>query len=206
MIGIIDYGLGNIKAFVNLYKRENIPVKVISESKHFVDITKLILPGVGAFDHAMKLFDSSGLQPTVEDFVKEKKVPVLGICVGLQIMAKKSNEGKLLGLGWVDATVEKIPIIDLTNDTHLPHMGWNTTISKLNPPSPLLQFLPKNPKFYFLHSYYFNCELHEDSIASTDYGIKFTSAIQHNNIYGVQFHPEKSHNNGVKLLTNFWNI
>ena len=206
MIGVIDYGLGNIKAFVNLYNRENIPVKVISKPKDFVDITKLILPGVGAFDHAMGLFNNSGLKSNVQELVLQKRVPVLGICVGLQIMAEKSDEGSLSGLGWIKAVVEKIPITNLANNTHLPHMGWNTILPKLPQASSLFNSLPEGPKFYFLHSYFFNCKTQEDSIATTDYGIKFTSAIQHNNISGVQFHPEKSHGNGVKVLTNFWKI
>lgn len=201
MIGIIDYGLGNIKAFVNVYDRLSIPTKVIKSENDFEDVTKLILPGVGAFDHAMIKLNNSGLRDRLEKLVCMDKIPVLGICVGMQMLTKSSDEGNLPGLGWIDGKVEKFNTNDIQYKTKLPHMGWNNVVLKKE--NPLMKQLKDNPKFYFLHSYYFNCSDNSNVLSSTIYGKEFSSAVNNENVFGVQFHPEKSHQNGITLLNNF---
>lgn len=201
MIGIINYGLGNIKAFENIYKRLHIPVKILHQTEDFSDVTRLILPGVGAFDHAMQAFNQSGMREVTERMVLESKIPVIGICVGMQMLAQSSDEGVLPGLGWIDGVVKKFDETKISFDTHLPHMGWNdVTVNKNNR---LFSSFPAEPKFYFLHSYYFECIHESESIAESNYGITFTCAVNHENIFGVQFHPEKSHEYGIRLLENF---
>ena len=201
MIGIIDYGLGNIKAFSNIYKSLDIKYKIVQKSEELKDITKIILPGVGAFDDAMNKFNESGLRDGVEKMVLNEKKPILGICVGMQILAESSDEGAEKGLGWINASVKIFDTKTINHDTKLPHMGWNT-IDIQSKNEPLFQDLEQQARFYFLHSYYFQCE-NSNIIAETKYGGKYTSAVRSDNIYGVQFHPEKSHQNGVRLLSNF---
>jgi len=201
MITIINYGLGNISAFANVYKRLNIPVTIATRREELKDARKIILPGVGAFDHAVTLLQQSGMRETLDELVLEKKITVIGICVGMQILAKSSEEGILPGLGWIDGEVKKFDAKQLTQSTHLPHMGWNTI--KPSNGNGLFASLPEYPRFYFLHSYYFHCHNELNSIATTRYGIEFASAVNSLNIYGVQFHPEKSHENGIQVLNNF---
>ena len=203
MIGIIDYGMGNIKAFSNIYKQLDIPHKIITSKEHFKDVEKIILPGVGAFDHAMSQLNRSGLFDALNDLVLNQKKPVLGVCVGMQMMANCSEEGVLNGLGWIDATVNKFNKEELNNKP-LPHMGWNSVNQIAS--NPLFKDIDVNSRFYFLHSYYFNSASKEHSIALTKYGSQFTCAIGQDNIFGVQFHPEKSHHNGMQLLKNFSNL
>ena len=201
MIAIIDYGLGNIRAFANIYKQLNIPFKVAQQVQDLNDITKIILPGVGAFDYAMDQLNSSGMRDDLDDLVLNKKVPVIGICVGMQMLAGSSDEGKLPGLNWLDASVKKFDDKIFSYATHLPHMGWNDIIAVKE--NKLLYGLETEAKFYFLHSYYFHCNNAQDTIAMTDYGLNFSCAVNKENIYGVQFHPEKSHQYGIQLLKNF---
>lgn len=204
MITIINYGLGNISAFANVYKRLNIPVTIATRSQELKDARKIILPGVGAFDHAMTLLQQSGMRETLDELVLDKKIPVIGICVGMQILAKSSDEGVLPGLGWIDGAVKKFDASLIKHKTRLPHMGWNT-INPINN-NVLFALLPEDPRFYFLHSYYFHCHNKLNVIANTQYGIEYASAVHSENIYGVQFHPEKSHENGIQVLNNFANL
>ncbi len=201
MIGIIDYGLGNIKAFINIYNRLHIPVKSIKTIHDFDDISRLILPGVGAFDFAMEKFNQSGLRDPIENLVFKNNIPIIGICVGMQMLAFSSDEGSLPGLGWIPGTVKKFDETLISYSTHLPHMGWNDII--INNNQTIFNDFEPDPKFYFLHSYYFQTENHNQIVATSHYGIDFTCAVNHKNIVGVQFHPEKSHHFGVKLLENF---
>ena len=204
MISIVDYGLGNLKAFANIYKRLNIPAEIVTTAEQLKKSEKIILPGVGAFDHAMERLNNSGLRDTLDDLVLNKKIPVLGICVGMQMLGNSSDEGKLSGLKWIDGEVKLFDVNSIKHTTRLPHMGWNDVEpTKLNP---IMEGLHNNAIFYFLHSYYFSCNNTDDSIAVSDYGIRYTCAVNHNNIYGVQFHPEKSHNYGIQLLKNFANL
>ena len=204
MIGIVDYGMGNIKAFSNIYKQFDIPHRVITSKNHFKDVEKIILPGVGAFDHAMMRLGESGLLETLNDMVINKKKPVLGICVGMQMMAKSSEEGTLSGLGWIEATVKKFNKEENGCGNPLPHMGWNSVNHVVD--NPLFKDIDANSRFYFLHSYYFSSASKEHSIGLTEYGDQFTCATRRDNIFGVQFHPEKSHQNGMQLLINFSNL
>ena len=204
MITIIDYGVGNINAFINVYKRGDIPAKIAKEPADLEGAEKLILPGVGSFDHAMGQLNSSGMREKLDELVLVKQVPVIGICVGMQMMGNSSEEGQLEGLKWIDATVKKFDERKINQVTKLPHMGWNDVVPTTN--SRLFEGLEKDSIFYFLHSYYFNCLNPIDIIATSDYGDKFTCAVNHKNIYGIQFHPEKSHHYGEKLLINFANL
>ncbi|MBN1664243.1 MAG: imidazole glycerol phosphate synthase subunit HisH [Deltaproteobacteria bacterium] len=207
-VTIVNYGLGNIQAFVNIYKRLNIDAGIASKAGELLEAEKIILPGVGAFDWAMTRLNESGMRDVLDELVVDKKVPVLGICVGMQMMAKRSDEGVLAGLGWIDAEVKKFRRLEGKKVSEeklmLPHMGWND-VMPCNTDC-LFKNLGADARFYFLHSYYFHCNNQNDTIATTDYGIKYTSAANHKNIYGVQFHPEKSHSWGIQLLKNFAEI
>ncbi|MCW2270317.1 Imidazole glycerol phosphate synthase subunit HisH 1 [compost metagenome] len=204
MITIIDYGLGNIQAFVNVYKRLNIPVKVAKHADDLRDVQRLILPGVGAFDHAMERLDASGMRPALEQMVRFEKVPVLGICVGMQILAAASEEGSLPGLGWVEGRVKAFANAPGLKDLPLPHMGWNDV--RPMPGSALFKGMEEDARFYFLHSFYFDCEGSDGAGASASYGHDFVCAVAQGNVFGVQFHPEKSHHWGHNLLKNFAEI
>lgn len=201
MISLVDYGLGNILAFANIYKRLNIPVRVVSTAPELRTSEKIILPGVGSFDWAMTRLNESGMRETLDLLVMEKQVPIIGICVGMQMMAKRSDEGQLDGLGWVDAEVKRFDESTFKQSTYLPHMGWNDVVSVMS--HPLLNGLEADAKFYFLHSYYFSEANSTQVFAQTNYNGLYTSGIHSNNIFGVQFHPEKSHHWGVRLLKNF---
>ena len=201
MIAIINYGLGNINAFVNVYKMQGVMLKIASKANELIGATKIILPGVGSFDQAMILFDKSGMRPLVDKMVLTDGVPLIGICVGMQMLAHSSEEGILPGLGYIDAVVRRFDESKMVRKLNLPHMGWNDICP--NNDSILFNDLTVNPLFYFLHSYYFDCENATNSIATADYGGEFTCAVKKENIYGVQFHPEKSHHNGIQLLKNF---
>lgn len=201
MITLIDYGVGNIFAFQNVYKRLNIPTKIAKKSADLEDAEKLVLPGVGAFDYAMEQLNSSGMRQKLDALVLEKKIPIIGICVGMQMMGNRSDEGITEGLKWIDADIIKFDENLIHQRTKMPHMGWND-VCPISGHS-LFKGLEREAIFYFLHSYYFKCNNAEDSIAITDYGISFTSAVNSDDIYGIQFHPEKSHQYGEKLLHNF---
>lgn len=204
MIAIVDYGLGNIRAFANVYKALEMPFLIASKTDDLKQASKIILPGVGAFDQAMELLQGSGMRESLDDLVLKRELPVLGICVGMQMLAHSSEEGKLPGLGWIDGVVKKFDTSHLLHKTRLPHMGWN----QINPKkeNKLFHELSDGSRFYFLHSYYFQCHHEKDTAAETDYGDLFSSAVNSGNIYGVQFHPEKSHRNGIQLLKNFGNL
>ena len=204
MITIINYGSGNIAAIANIYKRLNIDYVVASKPNQLCLGSKLILPGVGAFDKTMELLNSSGLTDELNQLVLIKKMPILGVCVGMHVMANKSEEGNLKGLGWFDASVKKLDVSVLNQKPYLPHMGWNSVKSHLN--HDLFNDVDLNKGYYFLHSFYFSCNNLNNVLASTFYGYDFPSVVNVGNIYGVQFHPEKSHSNGLNLFANFANL
>jgi glutamine amidotransferase len=201
MITIIDYGVGNINAFVNVYKRVNVETKIAKVSADLLDAEKLILPGVGHFDHAMSELNKSGMREHLDELVQVKKLPIIGICVGMQMMANHSDEGNVEGLKWIDATVKKFDETKIKQVTRLPHMGWNDVVPTKK--SSLFEGLEKEALFYFLHSYYFHCNNSSDIMATSEYGGEFACAAHHDNVYGIQFHPEKSHHYGEVLLHNF---
>ena len=201
MIAIVDYGLGNVRAFANIYKRLNIEAVLASTADVLERAERIILPGVGSFDWAMRRLERSGLRPALDERVTVAGRPVLGVCVGMQMMARSSEEGVEPGLGWIDGHVKRFaPEADGTARM-LPHMGWNDVMPSRD--SALLKGLEEDARFYFLHSYYFAPDGQGDVIAATDYGGRFACAVQSGNCHGVQFHPEKSHGWGIQLLKNF---
>jgi glutamine amidotransferase len=201
MITIINYGSGNIKAIGNIYEHLKIPFKVANHPTEVVGAEKIILPGVGAFDETISMLDDLGFRTVLDNEVLNNKVPVLGICVGMQILAEKSEEGSLPGLGWIDGEVKKIDKTLLTSKPKIPHLGWNTV--KPQNTDLLFRNVDEEKGFYFLHSFYFECMSQADVMSTTYYGKMFASSVNHKNIFGVQFHPEKSHHNGVNFLKNF---
>jgi imidazole glycerol-phosphate synthase subunit HisH len=201
MIGIIDYGSGNVQAIATIYKNLNIDYQVITDAADLKKADKLVLPGVGAFDATMQQLIDSGLSDELNTLVINKKVPILGICVGLQVMGFGSDEGKLPGLGWISGKVKKFNENKIESKPKLPHMGWNTIKDIQN--HNLFKGIDHDFGFYFVHSFYFECESRENILATSNYGGEFTSAIYSDHIMGTQFHPEKSHKNGVLLFKNF---
>lgn len=200
MIRVLQYGAGNVGAFLSIYHRLNIACGVATTPDDMKDATRLILPGVGSFDWAMDRLNRSGMRESLDELVQVRKVPILGICVGMQMMARASEEGVLPGLGWVDGKVRRFDPTMLGHRDRLPHMGWSTA----RPVSHAGLFAGMDEwKFYFLHSYYFDATRPEDVLATTRFGIEFASACRRDNVHGVQFHPEKSHDWGISLLKNF---
>ena len=203
MITIVDYGLGNIKAFANVYKRLNISACYASTPEQLQQASKIILPGVGAFDHAMHKLNTSGLRETLDNLVLEKKVPVIGICVGMQLLATRGLEhGETPGLGWIAGEVA--PIARTDPAIKVPHMGWNDVQPMAR--HAVDQFgaeLVEPGEAYFLHSYHFAPEEGRDIAAMTDHGGGLVAAVRRDNILGVQFHPEKSQRYGIGLLARF---
>ncbi|MFJ3044307.1 imidazole glycerol phosphate synthase subunit HisH [Herbaspirillum chlorophenolicum] len=200
MITIVDYGLGNVQAFANIYKRLNIPVCTAQNAEQLAQAERIILPGVGAFDWAVQRLEATGMRVCLDELVLERKLPVLGVCVGMQIMARRSDEGELPGLGWFDAEVKRFDDSATGKEKmRLPHMGWNDAVQD---GAGLFAGLPAS-RFYFLHSYFFSPGNEEQVLARTDYHGSFASAVRSGNIFGVQFHPEKSHQWGIQLLKNF---
>ena len=202
MIGIIDYGSGNIQAIATIYKNLNIEHQVLNKPEDLKKAKKLILPGVGAFDATMQQLIDSGLKDELNKLVLEEKVPILGICVGLQVMGYGSEEGKFSGLGWIPGKVRAFSKKEECSKLLLPHMGWNTLDTK----NSLLLSINENDsttQFYFLHSYYFDTKYKSNVSATTKYGFDFDAVVSNKHIHGVQFHPEKSHKWGEKLLINF---
>lgn len=204
MIAIVDYGMGNLKAFANIYRRLQIDHRIVLDANGLREADGIILPGVGAFDHAMSRLNESGLREALDECVLQKKIPVIGICVGMQMLAKSSEEGVLPGLGWIDGIVQKMTLPESAKKLPLPHMGWNEVNQVAS--HPLFNGIRQDGTFYFLHSYYFKCENHENILASANYSENFSCIVHAGNIYGIQCHPEKSHHNGVRFLENFANL
>ena len=200
MIAIINYGLGNLSSILNMHKRLGIEAVITADFEVLEKAQKLILPGVGHFKKGMENLKESGLQPFLNKQVLENKKPILGICLGAQLMTKHSEEGDVDGLGWVDADTILFQKHRLGN-LRVPHMGWGDI--KISIENPLLKNLPEDPSFYHVHSYHFNFTEPTEVIATTKYGYEFASAFQKENIFGTQFHPEKSHKSGMKVLENF---
>ncbi len=201
MIKIVNYGSGNIRAIGNIYDRLGILYDIADTPESLKNASKIILPGVGAFDETMGMLNKSGFRNVLDELVLLNHIPILGICVGMQILSEGSDEGDLEGLGWIKGRVKKIDKDLLPAKPKLPHLGWNSI--KIKKYSKLLNSIDETTGFYFIHSYYFECFYPEDELTSTVYGKEFSSSINKENITGVQFHPEKSHLNGITLLKNF---
>jgi len=201
MITIIDYGVGNIQAFLNAYSRLNIPATTARTADELRSARKLILPGVGAFDNAVQRLEDSGMRATLDELVIHNGVPVLGVCVGMQMLVGSSEEGVLPGLGWMEGRVASLRRLKGAADLPLPHMGWNDVRPASH--NGVFAHLDLEPRFYFLHSFYLEDVREEDMLATSAYGSDFCVAVRKDNILGVQFHPEKSHHCGTRLLKNF---
>ena len=202
MVTIIDYGLGNLASIKNMLKKIGVSSVISSSKDEIANAEKLILPGVGHFAKGMENLYKSGLVPVMNELVLEKKKPILGICLGMQLMTSFSEEGNVQGLGWINANTIKF---NLSNPAYkIPHMGWSNV--NFNFEDPLSESLQNLARFYFVHSYHVKCENDINILATTNYENTFHSAIIKDNIRGVQFHPEKSHKFGMQLLKNFSNI
>jgi glutamine amidotransferase len=199
MITIVNYGMGNLSSIQNMLKRIGHDSLITSEPKDILNASKLILPGVGAFDRGISNLRSRDLIAPLNQKVIEEKVPTLGICLGMQMMTKRSDEGEELGLGWIDAETKRFQLND--KKLKVPHMGWNSVSFKSSlVADPILK---ESARFYFVHSFYVECRNKEDVFCETSYGMPFHSGFMRQNIIGVQFHPEKSHKFGMTLLKTF---
>lgn len=201
MIVIVDYGMGNLGSIANMLKKVGAQVKISSDKEDILGADKLILPGVGAFDNGMNRLVELGLVDVLNEKVLEMQTPILGLCLGMQLFSRCSQEGKQPGLGWIRADVHRFQFNDLNSNLKIPHMGWNYI--QLKQSSPLLEELPVEPRFYFVHSYHLVCQDSEDVLATTHYGYEFPAAVVKGNIYGMQCHPEKSHKFGMRVFQNF---
>jgi imidazole glycerol-phosphate synthase subunit HisH len=201
MIVIVDYGLGNLGSIKNMLKKAGFPSLISDDPGEIEKAEKLILPGVGAFDTGMRYLQEKDLLPILNHKAMVEKVPVLGLCLGAQLITNASEEGVLPGLGWVDGETVKFHFDAGSPPLKVPHMGWNV-LQILND-HPYLQGLPDDQRFYFVHSYHMVCRNKENVIANTTYGYTFPSIIGHENVVGMQFHPEKSHKFGLQVLGNF---
>lgn len=199
MISIVDYGMGNLGSIANMLKYIGCRVRLAQTPDHIRSANRLILPGVGAFDTAMEHIRERNLREALDDAALVRKIPILGICLGMQIMTEGSEEGQMPGLGWVPARVHRFPH---DRGHRVPHMGWNI-IRAAGGESPIGAGLHDDARFYFVHSYYVKVRDPADSMFVTNYIVDFDSGIGRGNIQGVQFHPEKSHKFGMKLLINF---
>jgi glutamine amidotransferase len=203
MIYIIDCGLGNIHAFINMFARMGLNAKRAKKVKDLSDAKFLILPGVGHFDEAIDRLNLSGMRPKLEELVLGAKIPILGICVGMQILADGSDEGCLPGLGWVPGRVRAFESQLQCKSLPMPHMGWNDLKPSMQKNIYFSNEFYADAQFYFLHSYYFDAEDKKNVVATSSYGLDFDAVVSHGNIYGAQFHLEKSHHWGEKFLKNF---
>ena len=201
MLVIVNYGVGNLASIKNMLKKIGYDATISSDESDILKAEKLILPGVGHFDNCMQMFNASGLREKVQQKIIVEKIPALGICVGCQMLLEKSEEGTEHGLGWIKGEVKKFDAQQLPENLKIPHMGWADV--ELNKPSLLFKDMYEEPRFYFVHSYYPVPENSQDVLLYANYGYRFTAALEHENIMGVQFHPEKSHKYGMKLLENF---
>jgi glutamine amidotransferase len=200
MITIIDYKTGNLGSIQNILRKIGESSIISSNPDDILNASKIILPGVGSFDTGMRNLADLGLEAVLTKKVIEEKIPVLGICLGMQLLAEKSEEGVLPGLGWIKGEVKRFNLIN-SDEYKIPHMGWNFVALKKD--SPLFRDMYTDPRFYFVHSYYFSVKDFSDILTSSTYESEFTSSVERGNILGVQYHPEKSHKFGTKLLKNF---
>lgn len=201
MITIIDYGIGNLGSIKNMLKKAGVESNITGDLTEIVSAEKLILPGVGAFDYGMGRLRDAPYFDALNERVLEDKIPVLGICLGAQLLTEGSEEGELPGLGWIKGKTIRFQSEQMDNSLKVPHMGWNEVFPAKE--SKLFTDMFEEPRFYFVHTYHMTCKKEEDILVNTQYGYDFISGVEHENIVGVQFHPEKSHKYGLKLLSNF---
>jgi glutamine amidotransferase len=200
-VTIIDSGIGNLGAIPNMLKRLGATATITNDRDQIARASRLILPGVGAFDTAMSSLRRSGLVEVLNERVLGAGMPTLGLCLGMQLLADESEEGVLPGLGWIPGRVVRFRLDGADRGLHVPQMGWNTV--RIVRPAALLAYIGERPRVYFAHSYHFECDDPADVVAVTTHGYEFPSVIQRRNVMGAQFHPEKSHRFGLRLLANF---
>lgn len=204
MIVVIDYGMGNVGSVVNMLRKVGAETEASGDVDTVARATKLVLPGVGAFDAAMTRLRERDLVPVLNRRVLEEGVPILGICLGMQVMTESSEEGHEAGLGWFAGGTRRFRFDDQEPRLRVPHMGWN--LVQPARPTPLFEGMYEEPRFYFVHSYHVTCRDDGDVMLTTEYGYRFVSGIRRGNIFGVQFHPEKSHKFGMHLVRRFAEI
>lgn len=200
MISVVDYGVANLGSILNMLRKVGAAAETVGTPEEIMAAEKIILPGVGAFDHGVSTLNSRGLVGALRARALGDRVPILGICLGMQMLGKSSEEGELSGLGLIDARCERFRF-DGRGHLKVPHMGWSLLETKRA--SPLTADLGEKARFYFVHSYHIVCADPSDVLATAFYGIEFVALVQHENVYGAQFHPEKSHRFGMALLSNF---
>lgn len=198
MIAIVDYGMGNLESIRNMLRRVGYASSITGDADEIARSDKIILPGVGRFDAAMRQIHRRGLREVLDQKAVGERVPTLGICLGMQLITAGSEEGPARGLGWVDAATVRFPEMP---GLKVPHMGWNAVT--MVRPSDLTAELPAEPRFYFVHSYCVQLAKRSESVLTAKHGITFDAALESGNIFGAQFHPEKSHKFGMQLLANF---
>jgi len=203
-IVVIDYGMGNLGSIYNMFKHIGVSSIITNDLNKISEADKLVLSGVGAFDNGMKNIVALGLQPLLNKKVLEDRTPILGICLGMQLFTKSSEEGTLPGLNWIDGETLRFNFTSNPQKLKVPHMGWNTVAPRTR--DSLFKDMEEEICFYFVHSYHVVCQNEGDILATTPYGLDFVSAVHKANIWGTQFHPEKSHKYGMQLLKNFANL
>lgn len=201
MIVIVDYGMGNLRSVLKKFEMIKVEAKISSSADEINQATKLVLPGVGHFAEGMKNIKEYGLLDVLQECVIKRQIPILGICLGMQLLGEWSEEGEVEGLGFLRGKVRRFNFEKFSTKLRIPHVGWNNI--KIRRESPLLKNIPDGTRFYFTHSYHFTDTDENDIIATTDYGYDFPSIIGRGNIYGTQFHPEKSHLIGLDIYKNF---
>jgi len=203
LISVVDYGVANLASMLNMLRKVGVDAERVGTPEDLESATKIVLPGIGAFDQGIATLEERGLLDPLRRKVRDEGVPILGVCLGMQMLGQGSEEGHAAGLGLIDATCRRFRPPEGAA-LKVPHMGWNTVLPRRS--SPLLDGLDEQSRFYFVHSYHVVCREPADELACSRYGNAFTSIVAHGNIYGVQFHPEKSHRFGMALLRNFANL
>lgn len=198
MIVVVDYGVGNLRSVSNMFRKAGAEAVISGEPAVIAAAEKLLLPGVGHFDHGMKMLHQAGLREALDEFALGARKPVLGICLGAQILGNGSEEGKAPGLSWIDMVCHRLPA---SPGLRVPHMGWNQLDVKR--PCALFPAMHDDTRYYFVHSYHMDCADENDIVATTRHGIEFTCVVQRGNIYGTQFHPEKSLRHGLAVMKAF---
>ena len=199
MISILNYGMGNIASIQNMFKKVGVSCRVISTAVEVNEARALVIPGVGKFDHAIQQIESMGLRGALDEAALSRKIPILGICLGMQLMTRGSEEGQLPGLGWIKADTRLID--GASHGLRVPHMGWD--LVSIQKPSPYFDDSFAEQRFYFVHSYAVHCDELSDILTTTHYAGEFVSAFSGGNLLGVQFHPEKSHKFGASFLHHY---
>jgi imidazole glycerol-phosphate synthase subunit HisH len=201
LIAVLDYGVGNVGSIINMLKKVGVPAIPTNNIEEIGNAEKLILPGVGSFDAGMSKLNNSGLIEAIKKHAIIEEKPLLGICLGMQMLGRKSEEGNEKGLGLIPFDNKRFKLEE-SSQLKIPHMGWDITINSIKD-DPIVEGLTSTQRYYFVHSYHAVCDSEENVLMRCEYGYSFAAAVKKGNIYGMQFHPEKSHKFGMELLSNF---